>query len=1181
MFNAFDPIHEDFYSGRFGDSLLQTQPFADFADALLPGDITLDFFNFDLDAYDHSEDSHYDVYPHLDGFGPAKGGAAIGDLDTVYNLAPNAGKGPQYFPGNDIAGDASTTATLALGNSLTAEIGVSGDHDWIKVELTAGERYVFNLDGSGADSLSDPLLQIRDAAGNLLKENDDGGSGLNSRLGFVADVSGTYYIDAQAYADANGVTSTGQYTLTFDLLPPLEDFTLDQISDYLISGNSARRTHDDADSDASNGTTISYFFNAELPAASRALALAAMEMWASVANLNFVESNVQAGSDFVFEDTDEGAFARTTSTGSTINNVVINVSQADWIDTYGTDINSYSYQTYIHEIGHALGLGHGGPYNGEAEYNVDAIYTNDSWGTTVMSYFNQLESGFGTARLVLGAQIADILAVQDLYGVNNSTRSGDSVYGFNTTEVGSIFDSQDWANQNIRIPSYSIWDTGGIDTLDFSGYSANQKISLIQESWSSVGDNTNTGQDVTDALINVISIARGTIIENAIGGSGIDTITGNFADNILKGNAGNDILDGGEGTDYAEYNVAAFSELTITDNGDGTYTVTANTGTDGTDTLRDIEFIKIGDETFAISQDTTTATENDDTLVGTSGDDVILALGGNDNVQGLAGNDQLRGNDGNDDVFGGDGNDSVYGDAGNDNISGDAGNDTLFGGDGDDTLNGGDGDDLLLGGAGADNIFGGAGNDTSDYRSATQGLIIDMETASVNTGEAAGDVFNQIENLTGTDFDDSLRGKSGDETIKGRSGDDAITGRGGDDILDGGAGNDTLFGNSGNDTLLGGDGDDLLLGGEGADELFGGEGNDTVDYRAATEGLIIDMQTASVNTGEAAGDVFNRIENLTGTDFNDSLRGKSGNETIKGRSGDDAITGRGGDDVLDGGAGNDTLLGGTGNDTLLGGDGDDLLIGGAGADELFGGEGNDTVDYRSATEGLIIDMANASVNTGEAAGDVFNRIENLTGTDFNDNLRGKSGNETIKGRSGDDTIFGRSGDDTLIGGAGNDIMNGGNGNDIFEFGASSGSDRIVDFEVGTDILRYTSGPTSVDDLTITFDGTNSFIVSSVGTLRLDGLDATGFDNSNFEFTAASVPLVVQDKDAVSEVLDIDTGFNFDKVVVCEDYVEDSTDLGQLLTSLDSSDVENHEVGPFDAYNIGYDDIDSGPDFHMI
>nr|WP_312017155.1 M66 family metalloprotease [Bradyrhizobium jicamae] len=57
---------------------------------------------------------------------------------------------------------------------------------------------------------------------------------------------------------------------------------------------------------------------------------------------------------------------------------------SDWITNDGgamdgkTGIDSYGYQTYIHELGHALGLGHRGSYNGSPTYATDAIFANDT-----------------------------------------------------------------------------------------------------------------------------------------------------------------------------------------------------------------------------------------------------------------------------------------------------------------------------------------------------------------------------------------------------------------------------------------------------------------------------------------------------------------------------------------------------------------------------------------------------------------------------------------------------------------------------------------------------------------------------------------------------------------------------------------------------------------------------------
>lgn len=394
-------------------------------------------------------------------------------------------------------------------------------------------------------------------------------------------------------------------------------------------------------------------------------------------------------------------------------------------------------------------------------------------------------------------------------------------------------------------------------------------------------------------------------------------------------------------------------------------------------------------------------------------------------VVGTNGVDELYGNADLDDTMSGlDDDDRMLGLAGNDTMNGGDGDDLLFGNTGDDDLFGDADADQLLGGDGADNLDGGAGRDIAVYLDSSTGLRASLANTALNTGFAAGDTYTSIESLTGTQGDDDLFGSAGGigNVIRGGSG---------EDLLRGYSGIDTLYGGEDDDVLEGGLDNDRLYGGRGSDIHDGGDGIDVAYYTESFEGVTISLANSALNVGVyAVGDTYISIENVIGTKFDDILNGLAGGIANEMR----------------GGAGDDELKGYSGDDSLFGGEGNDIMDGGTGADFLAGGFGTDMATYENAASGVTVSLSNPSANAGEAAGDTFNAVENLRGSDFADILNGNTEDNVLEGLSGSDFFRGYQGFNTITGGT---------GADTFIFSTALGSanlTEVTDFASGSDVF---------------------------------------------------------------------------------------------------------------------------------
>ncbi|CAN7188230.1 M10 family metallopeptidase C-terminal domain-containing protein [Rhizobium leguminosarum] len=760
---------------------------------------------------------------------------------------------------------------------------------------------------------------------------------------------------------------------------------------------------------------------------------------------------------------------------------------------------NYAGHSLAHELGHALGLKHA-----QEGYNLNPTVVPgayDSLEYTIMTYRTYVgDDGNGYTYEHDGApqtfMMLDIAALQEMYGADYTTNSGDTVYKWNPnqgiTYVNGVAAITPAANRIFA----TIWDGGGIDTYDLSAYTTALKIDLraggfsvfSQGQLADLGGGPNNGYargNIFNALLYHDNVAS--LIENVRAGSGSDTIVGNEADNTLWGNAGNDsltgdsgndTLDGGAGIDKMSGGVG--NDVYIVDNANDTVIENAN---EGTDTVR----TAVGDFTLGTNVENLTYTGTDGFAgYGNAADNVITGGTRFDWLDGKAGADTLIGGAG-DDTYTVDslgdvvveatdgGVDRILTDLaayslagianvenlvlrsnGNSTGTGNSLDNMITSGTGNDTLSGGAGNDTLDGGRGADSLTGGTGNDNYVVYDVGDTIIENADEGidTVQTYLTGYTLSANVENLT-------YRGPWAFGFVgTGNNLDNVITGGGATDTLSGGAGNDTLDGWTGADTLIGGAGNDTYVI-DNADDRVTEAANGGID---------------TVRTTLAGYTLGSDIENLT-------------------YSGTAAFTGTGNDlaNTIRGAAGADTLDGKAGADMLIGGAGDDTYIVDNLADVVTErpNEGADLIKTTLSSYALTNNVENLTfIGTGDFAGTGNGLANTITGGAGNDMLNGGAGTDTITGAAGNDTLNGGAGNDTLDGGAGNDIYVVDSASDVIKEAVSAGTD-----EIHTVLAAYSiAALVNVENLTYTgsanFTGTGNALANTItggaGNDTLDG-----------------------------------------------------------------------------------------------
>lgn len=786
----------------------------------------------------------------------------------------------------------------------------------------------------------------------------------------------------------------------------------------------------------------------------------------------------------------------------------------------------YEFDTILHEIGHTLGLKHGQDDDG-VHGTLPTNHNSTEW--SIMDYHSYIGAdnyyrnpeGSGNQTYMTD----DISALQHMYGANYTSHAGNDVYSWSPTTGEMYINNAGQGASSANKIYEAIWDGNGNDTYDLSNYTTNLSIDLRPGEWSTfstsqlaiLDSGTNSLPPGNIANANEFNNDPRSLIENAIGGSGNDTIVGNNADNVLSGGAGNDTISGGGGSD---------------------------------------------------------------TLNGGPGNDSLSADNGvGSTLNGDAGNDTLHGSAGSDTLNGGTGADTIYPVSGNDVVA--AGDDNDFMDFGQwlnaaDKIDGGTGtDEVDIAGDYATTplVFTATTMVNVEYLRLAAGFDYTLTTdnATVAAGQSLTVNALALSSANSLNFD-GFAETDGSFIVFGGAGADTINGSTGNDTIVSGAGNDIIRPSLGNDIISAGAGADFInmAGGlTAADSVDGGSGIDQVyltgDY--ATSPLVLGPSTL-VNVEYltmTAGFSYNITTNQATVGANQTLvvdasslgagntltfngaAESDGNFFIAGGSGSDTLTAGDGNDTINAGSGNDVIRPGAGIDTIDAGSGNDFIAMGAAltnSDKIDGGSGIDqvyltgnysagltfgpqtmvNVEFLTVTDGfsynfttddaVIAPGQTLTLDASALTGAYSLTLDGTAETNGVFVVNGGSGNDTIMTGTGNDTIRPGGGHDTVLAGAGNDYINfsnvagsydatdsvdGGSGIDVVNIGGTYaglvfGATTMVNVEFLTFDPGYSYNITTNDATVgparvLTVDGSNLGVSGSLtfnGAAETDG-----------------------------------------------------------------------------------------------
>ncbi|MEP2980724.1 MAG: cadherin domain-containing protein, partial [Lentilitoribacter sp.] len=657
-------------------------------------------------------------------------------------------------------------------------------------------------------------------------------------------------------------------------------------------------------------------------------------------------------------------------------------------------------------------------------------------------------------------------------GSDGSTSNLDSYLNFSDLEAGDYllavgninFDQSDVENTSSDYPT-GYWN-GSSETGEY-------QVTISGDATVAIAQNPDFGGTWGDPQNNISIVNDGSSPATIAAGSVIGS-----AESVAD-------VDAGETFTYA-----------LADDADGKFEIDADTGeiklvaehdaSSAYSETVDVQVTDAGGNTYIETVGIQLGTEDGETLTGTSNSDIMHGFGGQDTLNGGDGDDILVASDMS--LDGGEitGSNLITNGGFENTSSGwtlNSGPGFQFYSDGDRSVNTTEGNYYLDMDEAPGNV---------DIEQALSGLTtgtsyqLSFDTAATGGYDASVEVYWNGE-LVDTITSDTTTMSSNTFTVVGGAGDGSDTIQfvevGAVDYGGTALDNVQLFELSEpvGDTLNGGDGNDIMISATGNDTIDGGAGMDTVSYEGSDSAVDVNLNTDTLSGGDAEGDTLTSIENVTGSDHNDTITGDSANNTISG------------------GDGNDTLDGGYGKDTLDGGAGDDILMAGYddGTGDIFiGGEGNDT--YQIEGTNVENHTFNIDLNTGSDQYDnSYSGIENINGGNGNDTFTGDANANIFSGNGGDDTMYGGDESDIFVFGEGD-------GADTVHGGAGGGwTDTIELSDAAGDLGTYgTDWTVSLTSGSVDAQDANSLTLSddADGTITLaDGSTVDFFEIERIEF----------------------------------------------------------------------------------